>query len=31
MNAKTLMTTALAGLLATAAHAIASDEIADAN
>lgn len=30
MNAKTLMTTALAGLLATAAHAITSDEIAAA-
>ena len=30
MNAKTLMTTALAGLLATAAHAITSEEIAAA-
>lgn len=30
MNAKTLMTTAFAGLLATAAHAITSDEIAAA-
>ena len=30
MNAKTLMTTALAGLFATAAHAITSDEIAAA-
>ena len=30
MNAKTRMTTALAGLLATAAHAITSEEIATA-
>ena len=31
MTAKTLMTTVLAGFLATAAHAITSEEIAAAN